>query len=630
MADDHDAPPPLARELEDELVRIPPRGELAADLDRAGRSRAACGRVRLDARVELRHGRDDLRRLERTDERARDNRERRLVLLLERAGDTPYPVPTGGRQRAVCVASRRRVIFRGPVTHDVELHSGGHPNVRTAALDIPSWRMRPETRFASGDVVGGKYVVEGLLGQGGMGSVFAARRVALEDRVAIKILLEDAAKDPEAVARFLREGRAAARIRGEHVARVLDVGSIEDGTPFLVMEYLEGSDLGSVVERSGPLSVQVAVDYVMQACEALAEAHAQGIVHRDIKPSNLFLTRRPDGSATVKVLDFGISKLVSAVDESRPDFGLTQTQTVMGSPQYMAPEQMRSSRRVDARTDIWAVGALFHELLTGRPPFESQSMPELFAMILQDPAPALASRRADIPPALDAVVLRCLEKDPAKRPASILELTQAIAPFGTAPAASVLVRIAGLSAQGGVPGAPTTQPALPASSPSLPAAGVARTGPSAPEAERTLVDGRGRKPLVLALGVLLLAGLAGVAMILLALRANARRNADAATTVPTAASGTVTTEATTEPAAVTAEPTAPIATTTTSTPAPRPSTVAGAKPPVFVAAPAKSAAPKPSSSAAPVKPARPEPPVEPAATATARPTPATTASSRYD
>ena len=280
-----------------------------------------------------------------------------------------------------------------------------------------------------GDVIAGKYRVERILGEGGMGYVLGARNIALDEPVAIKILKPAAVTDAEAVARFLREARASVRMRGEHVAKVLDVGALGDGTPYMLMELLEGSDLSTVVERAGWLPVQTAVDYVLQICEALAEAHALGIVHRDIKPSNLFLTTGVDGLPCVKVLDFGISKATNAIDATRPDFGLTQTQTVMGSPQYMAPEQMRSSRRVDGRTDIWGLGTIMHELLTGQPPFAATSMPELFAMILQDAAPSMRVRRPDVPPGLDAIALRCLEKSPDARPASVLELAHMLMPF---------------------------------------------------------------------------------------------------------------------------------------------------------------------------------------------------------
>lgn len=286
----------------------------------------------------------------------------------------------------------------------------------------------PRTRLAQGDVVAGRFVVERLLGEGGMGVVVAARRLALDDRVALKLLRTETAGDPEAVARFVREGRSSARIRSEHVARVLEVGEAEGGAPYLVMELLEGEDLGSLVDRAGPLPIEFAAELVLQACSAIAEAHALGIVHRDVKPSNLFLTRRQDGSPLVKVLDFGISK---SLEFDRPDFGMTQTQAVMGSPQYMAPEQMRSSRRADHRADIWSLGAVLYELLAGRPPYDAATIAELFAMILRDPVPPLTSLRADVPAALQSLVEACLSKAPEDRPRSVPELARALQPFAT-------------------------------------------------------------------------------------------------------------------------------------------------------------------------------------------------------
>jgi serine/threonine-protein kinase len=299
-----------------------------------------------------------------------------------------------------------------------------------------------EQHLAPGAIVAGKYRVERILGEGGMGYVLGARNIALDEPVAIKILKADAVSSSEAVARFFREARAAVRMKGEHVAKVLDVGALDDGTPYMLMELLEGADLQALVQDGGPLPLSTAVDYVLQTCEALAEAHALGIVHRDIKPSNLFLTAGVDGSPCIKVLDFGISKATNAIDATRPDFGLTETQTVMGSPQYMAPEQMRSSRRVDARTDIWGLGTILYELLTGEAPFVATSMPELFAMILQDRAPSLRARRPDVPPELDEVVLRCLEKHPDARPGSVDELARLLSPFASAGSAGAAERVA--------------------------------------------------------------------------------------------------------------------------------------------------------------------------------------------
>src|SRR4051812_29611172 len=206
-----------------------------------------------------------------------------------------------------------------------------------------------------GDVLAGKYRVDKILGAGGMGVVVAAHHVQLDERVAIKFLLPEALGNAEAVARFAREARAAVKIKSEHVARVIDVGTLETGAPYMVMEYLEGGDLSQVLASRGPLPVEEAVEYVLQACEAIAHAHALGIVHRDLKPANLFLIRRPDGTNAIKVLDFGISKVMPGKSASS-DNAMTRTRTVMGSPLYMSPEQMASTRDVDGRTDLWALG----------------------------------------------------------------------------------------------------------------------------------------------------------------------------------------------------------------------------------------------------------------------------------
>ena len=208
-----------------------------------------------------------------------------------------------------------------------------------------------------GDVLAGKFRIERVLGVGGMGMVVSAMHLHLDERVAIKFLLPEALSNPEAVARFSREARAAVKIKSEHVARVIDVATLENGAPYMVMELLRGRDLSQMLQEEGALPAALAVQYVLQACEALAEAHAMGMVHRDLKPANLFLTARADGSPCVKVLDFGISK-VTNMSGSGPDMGMTRTQVMMGSPLYMSPEQMASARDVDQRSDIWAVGTV--------------------------------------------------------------------------------------------------------------------------------------------------------------------------------------------------------------------------------------------------------------------------------
>jgi serine/threonine protein kinase len=281
-----------------------------------------------------------------------------------------------------------------------------------------------------GDVLAGKYRIERLLGVGGMGVVVAARHEQLDQLVAIKFVRDDALDNDEAVERFLREARSAAKLRSEHVARVLDVGRLESGAPYMVMEFLEGYDLAHALTHDGPMAVDLAASLMMQVCEAVAEAHAAGIVHRDRKPENLFLTRTIGGSPKMKVLDFGVSKSVRLAGD--PKAKLTRTSAMLGSPLYMAPEQMRSSRDVDARGDVWALGVVLFELLTGRSPFEAETMPELCLKIVSEPPLSLAQLRPAIPPELVAVVERCLEKDRDKRYEDAAALALALSAFAPA------------------------------------------------------------------------------------------------------------------------------------------------------------------------------------------------------
>lgn len=278
-----------------------------------------------------------------------------------------------------------------------------------------------------GDLLAGKYRVERVLGAGGMGVVVAARHVQLGQLVAIKFLKREALEQPSAIERFLRESRALASLRNEHVSRVLDVGVLDSGVPYMVMEFLEGRDLAAVLADSGPLDVELATGLVHQACKALAEAHTTGIVHRDLKPQNLFLTHTLQGSPRLKVLDFGISK--STATMAGVHGALTQTRAMLGSPLYMAPEQMRSSRNADHRSDVWALGVVLFELLTKRWPFEAEDLPELCLKVVTEPPLSLAALRPDTPRALVTIVERCLEKDPAQRFQSAMALGSALEPF---------------------------------------------------------------------------------------------------------------------------------------------------------------------------------------------------------
>jgi serine/threonine-protein kinase len=305
---------------------------------------------------------------------------------------------------------------------------------------------------AEGQLLAGKYRVERVLGQGGMGVVVAAHHVVLDETVAIKFLLPEALGSAEAVARFEREARAAVKIKSEHVARVTDVGRLDTGAPYMVMELLRGRDLDELLRDRGPLPLADVADYVLQAGEAIAEAHGLGIVHRDLKPPNLFLTERADGSSCVKVLDFGISKLTAAGSN---DQGMTSTSAIMGSPLYMSPEQLMSSRDVDMRTDIWALGVICYELLTGNRPFSGDSLAQLCMAIQLNPPTPLRTYRQDLPPQVEPILLRCLAKNPVQRYANLSELANELVQFAPAHARVSAERIARLTrAAGFLPNAP--------------------------------------------------------------------------------------------------------------------------------------------------------------------------------
>lgn len=279
-----------------------------------------------------------------------------------------------------------------------------------------------------GEEIEGKYLVGSLLGEGGMGLVLSGEHKLLRQGVAIKVLSPKFASDKNFRARFLREARAAASLSSEHAVRIFDVGTTSTKLPFMVMERLEGESLEERLER-GTIGASLAVDWILQATRAVAEAHERGLVHRDLKPGNLFLTTRSDGRVFVKVLDFGISKSMDESDGSTSDVSLTAPRALLGSPLYMSPEQLRDSSAVDARTDVWALGVVLFELLSGRAPFESSSVPELYAKILNDPVPRLSTLVPTVSRELEALVHRCLEKDRDARFADAAELGRALAQF---------------------------------------------------------------------------------------------------------------------------------------------------------------------------------------------------------
>jgi serine/threonine-protein kinase len=292
-------------------------------------------------------------------------------------------------------------------------------------------RSESSALLAPGSIVADKYLIEGILGEGGLGVVVAATHLHLDQRVAIKYLRGKAPRDRTVTDRFLREARLAAQIKSEHVVRVFDVATLADGTPYMVMEHLEGSDLRTRLADGGALPFSTAIDYVLQACEALAEAHVQGIVHRDLKPDNLFLAHHKGGKEVVKILDFGISKLSEKYTSSSRVNLVTQAGDRLGTPLYMSPEQLEGDPHLDARADLWAMGVVLYELCTGAIPFTGDSLPALCTSVLtKSPIPP-TTLLPDLPPELDLIIARCLAKARADRYQNVAELAAELGPFAS-------------------------------------------------------------------------------------------------------------------------------------------------------------------------------------------------------
>ncbi len=349
---------------------------------------------------------------------------------------------------------------------------------------------------AIGEVLAGKYRVDRVLGIGGMGVVVAATHLQLDQKVALKFMLAPGLKSAPLVERFTREARAAVRLRSDHVARVLDVGMLDTGSPYMVMEYLEGQDLGTLLETQGPLPIEAAVDCVLQACDAVAEAHALGIVHRDLKPRNLFLTSRNDGRPLVKVLDFGISKQKSGGG----DLSLTRTTEIIGSPNYMSPEQFRAAKAADERSDIWALGVILYELITAQVPFVADTVTQLTAMVLSEPPRPIAALRTNVPDELVRVIERCMQKDPAARFQTVAQLAAGLQRFAPPDTRELAARIARIGAG--------PRSSMPGSSGPGPASAISGT-PSTWAGSQTVTESSRAKRIALVVALTCVVGAAG-------------------------------------------------------------------------------------------------------------------------
>jgi eukaryotic-like serine/threonine-protein kinase len=317
---------------------------------------------------------------------------------------------------------------------------------------------RQEALVREGEVLAGKYRVERIPGRAGLGVIVQVRHLELGQEVTLKFLIPDACAYPEFVQRFIREARAAVKIGGEHVARVTDVGRLESGAPYMVREFLRGPDLSEVLKVRGPLPVAEAVDYIIQAAEGVAEGHALGIVHRNLRMTTLVVTRRSDGSPLVKVFDFAAAEALHVDPFTERSVSLVGTSAIMSSLPYLSPEQIRDPHDVDVRADVYALGAILHELLTGQPVYSADNAPSLLASVAADAAAAVRELRPDVPGELDHVVLRCLAKNRAIRYPTVAELVTALAPFGSRESAASVERVQRLDRHAAPVARPRSEP----------------------------------------------------------------------------------------------------------------------------------------------------------------------------
>ena len=466
-----------------------------------------------------------------------------------------------------------------------------------------------------GDTIDGKYVLVRVLGTGGMGVVFEAEHLRLKQRCAIKMLSPEMLREADIIHRFEREARASALLKSPHVTRVTDVATTADGVPYIVMELLTGHDLDGELQARGHVPYPLAVDYMLQACAAVAEAHAAGIIHRDLKPGNLFLAQDPDG-VMVKVLDFGISKMME--EESK----LTSAGMTMGTALYMSPEQLRSAAQVDARSDIWSLGVILYELLCGQTPFTG-SVTQVAAAIVTEDAPDIA-RRCALPPELAAIIHRTLRRAPGERFANVSDLMFALIPFapfdslGAAVAAQIARRgsarqLSAVSLRQSSPDFATDEGAARAVARDVSTSHAHEVNTSARH------DSSSRKVLIAALAVVTIVAAGGAAAVGVVLfrrpaAAHPPIAAGSATTSPSAGAGV---PSAAEAAAPSATATIAPAVTTTAMATGETATASTASGPKTTVAPAHTA--RPPGTAATTAPPPPPPPPRPAAPAATAP-----------
>jgi len=337
-----------------------------------------------------------------------------------------YGVPSATQTRATGTASGTRL--NGSPLSSIPLNS------------IPQLQ-----RLCEGEVVAQKYFVDRLLGRDGLASIAIVRHVELGRRYLLKLVPPEHCVFPDVVARFLRGARAAQALHSEHTARMVDAGRLDSGAPYAISEFLSGAPLREVLSMRGALSVTDAVDYILQICESLAEAHLNRLVHKNLSLSRIYLAQQPDGAPCIKVSDFGIADALRtdplAPQSVRDSINASlETNLFDDTLQCAAPEQVRG-KDVDARTDIWALGCMLHELLTGSPLYQADSAPSLLAMIAADPPTPVRALRSDVPTGLETVVLRCLEKDASARYPTLGEFAAALQPFALPDAKSSANRV---------------------------------------------------------------------------------------------------------------------------------------------------------------------------------------------